>query len=342
MDKDINYFDADTPLPGLVRMSDIKPEEVKYLWYPYIPHSRVTLVRGHGDQGKTTFCMKLAAAITTGGSMPDGNGGFVNVEQGNVLYISAEDKLKDTISPRFIKTGADMDRVYSHDNENPDTPLIHFMHPLFEALIARTQSTLVIVDPMQGFFGNKDMNRANHVRPIMTHLSVLAGRYNCSIVIIEHMGKSGRGGAFNRGLGSIDITSAARSVIMVGSDPDNPEERGICHIKSNLSRKGNVIGFTIDNDGLSWNPDTYLTADIIEGTAPRSRGRDSEALEEAKDFLTDALEKGRKFCSDVESEAIQIGISVATLRRARESLNIQTDRQGFGMPGYWRLPHEQQ
>jgi hypothetical protein len=169
----------------------------------------------------------------------------------------------------------------------------------------------------------------------------LAEKYDCSIVLIEHMGKSGRGSGFHRGLGSIDITSAARSILMVGSDPENPEERGLCHIKSNLSRKGGVIGFTIGGDGLTWNPDTYLTADIIEGTAPRSRGN-SDALDEAREFLLDALDTGRQFCSDVETEAVQIGISVATLRRARESLNIQTDRQGFGKPAYWRLPHEQQ
>ena len=340
MDKnktDIN--NQDSAVPGLVRLSDITPEEVKFIWFPYLPHAKLTLVRGDGDQGKTSFCLKLAATISTGGSLPNGDGSFTQVEPGNVLFISAEDGLKDTLIPQLIKIGADRSRVFGYDNTEPETPVLDFTHPLFEQLIAKTNPTLVCVDPLQGFFGNKDMNRANHVRPIMSHLRTLAEKYDCSIVLIEHMGKSGRGSGFHRGLCSIDITSAARSILMVGSDPDNPDERGICHIKSNLSHKGTVIGFRINDSGIVWNPDTYLTADIIEGK-PKNKNSEISALEEAKEFLFDVLRDGKQTSRDIWIAAKQNGISEPTLKRARADLDIDcSEREGFGKDTivYWKF-----
>jgi hypothetical protein len=334
---------------GLVRMSDIKPKEVRWLWPPYIPQAKLTLLRGDGSAGKTTLCLALAAIVSSGGLLPCGGqdvsghhetginqiDAHHTVTPGNVLFISAEDDLEDTIAPRLISAGADMGRVYSYIESTAEK--LHYTSPLFEGLIMQSSPALVLVDPSQAFFGRADMNRANHVRPIMTHLRLLAEKYDCAIVLVEHLTKAGGGRGFHRGLGSIDITSAARSVLMVGNDPDNPDERGICHIKGNLGQLGRVVGFTIGDNGLSWNPGTYLTSDIIEGRTA-TRHRETGALTEAKEFLQNALSDGRRLCADVELDATESGISKRTLRRAREELGVDTERQGFGKAGYWNLP----
>ena len=332
----------------LVRMSDIEPKAVKWLWPLWIPQGKITMLRGNGGTGKTSFALKLASIVSNGGGLPmlQGNHGdhnnhdysYHNVKPGNVLFISAEDDLADTIAPRLISYGANMDRVFAY-RESTEQKL-QYTSELFEQLIWEAQPSLILVDPVQGFFGGADMNRANHVRPIMTHLRILAEKYNCAMVLIEHLTKSGRGGGFHRGLGSIDITSAARSVLMLGNDPNNSEERGVCQIKGNLGYMPGVIGFSITDEGFDWNPDTYLTPDIIEG---RHNKKDlmhvMSALEDAKDFLCDILSEGAQLCADVELEARQSGISQKTLRRAREALKVVVIRQGFGTPASWVLPN---
>ncbi|MCL2620278.1 MAG: AAA family ATPase [Defluviitaleaceae bacterium] len=346
--------DTETPTPesiGLVCMSNVEPKEVRWLWPGLLAFGKISLMRGQGGSGKTHLCLALAAAVSTGSSLPllskgnEGTSAFHKVEAGNVLFISAEDDLADTIAPRLIAAGANMSRVFSY-TESTERKL-HYTSPMFEQLIAQSKPSIVVVDPIQGYFGNSDMNRANSVRPIMTHLRVLAEKYDCSILLVEHLTKSGQGGGFHRGLGSIDITSAARSVLMVGNDHSNPKERGITQIKSNIGNMDGVIGFTINDSGLVWNPDTYLTSSIIEGRNKKNRryqGDDNEkeisALEEAKEFLRDNLANGEYLCKDVELEAEQSGISKQTLRRAREELKVVTVREGFGKPGYWKLPDE--
>ena len=305
--------DNASEISGLIRISDITPKEVSWLWQPYIPQGKITLLRGDGGQGKTTFCLTLLAAIISrGGSLPcsDGND-KLNVAAGNVSFISAEDDLADTIAPRLINAGADINKIYSYLDFGDEN--LTFSSELFEELVAQSQPALIIVDPIQAFFGAVDMNRANHVRPIMAKLRTLAEKYNCAILLVEHLTKSNRRQAFHRGLGSMDITSAARSVLMLGNDPNNPEERGLYQIKNNLCRLGDIVGFAIDDKGIRWKLDTYLTPDIIESRPSRKSGRqDASALEEAEDFLLSALRGGRQLCADVEAEALSYGISKRT------------------------------
>ena len=53
--------------------------------------------------------MDVAARVTTGTAWPDGSIGL----SGDVLLLSAEDDLADTIAPRLAAAGADSDRVHA-------------------------------------------------------------------------------------------------------------------------------------------------------------------------------------------------------------------------------------
>lgn len=43
----------------LINMEDVQAREVSWLWYPYIPYGKLTIVQGDPGEGKTTFILHL-------------------------------------------------------------------------------------------------------------------------------------------------------------------------------------------------------------------------------------------------------------------------------------------
>ena len=253
----------ETDISGrLVCMADIKEREIEWLWHPYIAYRKITILRGDPGNGKTTVALEIASIMSNGWAFPSKSGELTSTTAGNVLFLTAEDDLEDTIKPRLRKAKANMNRVFSF------TDYITFGDPRFEKILVEISPRLVIIDPLQAFLGEGvDMHRANEIRPIFSYIRQLAEKYNFALIILEHMNKNAGGKAIYRGLGSMDITGAARSILMFGSDPKNDDNKGFIHAKSNLDRKGEIMGFTITNNGLEWNPNTALTADMIMGGA---------------------------------------------------------------------------
>ena len=102
----------------LIRMSDIQPEEVQWLWYPYIPLGKLTVIQGDPGEGKTTFVLAMIAALTKGEALPERE----PLDPVNILYQTAEDGLADTIRPRLDALGADCSRVLVIDENNGCRP----------------------------------------------------------------------------------------------------------------------------------------------------------------------------------------------------------------------------
>jgi len=330
----------------LVCMSEINPREVQWLWKPYIPLGKLTILRGDPGSGKTSFALAVAAIVSRGALFPGQEGCEVELvsnqnTQGRVLYITAEDDLDDGIAPRLLAADANLDAVMSIEEEGHATQLT-FTDDAFEGLIRGSGAQLVICDPIQAFLGSGvDAHRANEVRPVMTHLRNLAKTYGCAIVLIEHLNKNMGGRAIYRGLGSIDVTAAARSILMLGCDEDNPQEKGVAHIKSNCGTHGDIVGFTIDKDGFKWNPHSDITKEIILGRAALSETGTQSAMEHACRFLTDVLSQDARAVKDLHIMAGQFNISIATLRRAKDKLGLVVFRNngfGEGSEYYWKLP----
>ena len=55
----------------LISMKDVQAEEVQWLWYPYIPLGKLTIVQGDPGEGKTTFVLAVVAALTRGEALPE-------------------------------------------------------------------------------------------------------------------------------------------------------------------------------------------------------------------------------------------------------------------------------
>ena len=216
----------------------VQEREVDWLWYPYIPYGKITLLQGDPGDGKSTFMLHLAAVVSKGGILPDGS---EMANCGNVIYQCSEDSVSDTIKPRLIKAGADCDRIAFIDEDS--NPLTFDDHRVEEA-IRRTKARLVIFDPIQAYIpADGDMINAAKMRGVMKQLAALADKYACAIVLIGHMNKTAGGKNLYRGLGSIDIAAAARSVLMIKRDEAEPDIRYIFPVKSSLAYEGSAIRF---------------------------------------------------------------------------------------------------
>lgn len=197
-------------------MADVAIEEVKWLWYPYIPFGKITVIQGDPGEGKTTFVLAVTALLTIGDPMPE----YIEKKEPiMVIYQTAEDGLGDTIKPRLENAGANCSKVMVIDESDQELTL---SDARIEAAIKQTGAKLLILDPLQAYLGgNVDMHRANEIRPIFKQLAMVAQETGCAIVIIGHMNKMSGSKGMYRGLGSIDIAAAARSVLLVGRDKTN-------------------------------------------------------------------------------------------------------------------------
>ena len=194
----------------IIRMSEVDTQTVEWLWEPYIPFGKVTIVQGNPGEGKTTFALRLAAACTNRKPFPH----MAAHEPFNVIYQTAEDGLGDTIKPRLMEAEADLDRVLVIDESKQGLSL---SDERIERAIRQTGARLIILDPIQAYMGEKtDMNRANEVRPMFRRLADVAERTGCAVILIGHLNKAAGGQSAYRGLGSIDFRAAARSVLLIG------------------------------------------------------------------------------------------------------------------------------
>ena len=309
----------------LINMQDVEVEEVKWLIYPFIPYGKITIIQGDPGEGKTTLVLQIIARLTKGESI-------VNEEAKepiNVIYQTAEDGLADTIKPRLLSADADCSKVLVIDDK--DTPLT-MRDVRLEQAIVETNAKLVVLDPIQGFLGaDVDMHRANEIRPVMKHISELAEKYKCAIILIGHMNKSSMGKSAYRGLGSIDFQAAARSVLIVGRIKDEPEIRVVCQTKSSLAPEAKSLAFRLsEENGFEWIGEYDVTADdLLSGSA---KGKKKQM---AMEFLENTLADGQMPYTELLELAKQKGISEKTLRNAKDELGIKAKRANNQW--YWCL-----
>ena len=311
---------------SLINMADVESKNVEFLWYPYIPYGKITIIQGDPGEGKTTAVLRIAALLTKGEKLPEDD---QEREPVNVIYQTAEDGLGDTIKPRLLAAGADCSRVMVIDDNDR---ALTMMDARLEEAIIQTKARLVVLDPIQGFLGAEvDMHRANEIRPLMKRVAVLAEKYHCAIILIGHMNKNSNGKSSYRGLGSIDFQAAARSVLIVGRIKDEPEVRVVCHTKSSLAPEGKAIAFRLDkNNGFEWIGEYDISADELlngEGKGQKTR--------KAKEFLLEILADGGMAQKKIEEEAEKLGIKKKTLRNAKMELEI--DSVKHGNQWYWML-----
>ena len=297
----------------IIRMSDVELTPVEWLWKPYLPFGKLSVLQGNPGEGKTYFAMHLAAACTNGKLLPN----MERMEPFNVIYQTAEDGLGDTVKPRLIEAGADLDRVLVIDDSDVQLTL---SDERIEKAIIENNARLVIIDPIQAYLGaDVDMNRANEVRPIFMRLGQVAQRTGCAILLIGHLNKAAGMQSLQRGLGSIDIAAAVRSVMFIGKLKHDPTMRILTHEKSSLAPPGASLAFSLgDEGGFRWVGEYDITADeMLSGNEPQRETK----TQQAKDLICTLLAGGKQVLSeDIDKAALERGIPGRTVRDAKREL----------------------
>ena len=297
----------------IIRMSDVELTPVEWLWKPYLPFGKLSVLQGNPGEGKTYFAMHLAAACTNGKLLPN----MERMEPFNVIYQTAEDGLGDTVKPRLIEAGADLDRVLVIDDSEVQLTL---SDERIEKAIIENNARLVIIDPIQAYLGaDVDMNRANEVRPIFMRLGQVAQRTGCAILLIGHLNKAAGMQSLQRGLGSIDIAAAVRSVMFIGKLKHDPTMRILTHEKSSLAPPGASLAFSLgDESGFRWVGEYDITADeMLSGIEPQRETK----TQQAKDLICTLLAGGKQVLSeDIDKAALERGIPGRTVRDAKREL----------------------
>ena len=303
----------------LVPLTDIEPENVDWLWYPYIPFGKITIIEGDPGLGKSWLTMSLAKTVAQGSQLPYNP---APTHQGKVIIMSAEDGLADTIKPRLKSLGCSGEEILAIPEPFCFTPgateaitdMLKDLHP-----------KLIIIDPLVAYMGGGiDLHKANETRTIMNRLAQLAEHTHAAVVCVRHLAKGAKDKAIYRGIGSIDLTAAARSCLAIGRNPEDPNEsRVICHIKSNLAPMGKPISYYLrpgnKQEPFAWGEQLSVDVNKVLNQEPTNN---KGLIEEAVEFLEALLSQGEVSTGYIKREAEAKGVTWEMIRKAKKELGV--------------------
>ena len=328
-----NEMNVAVPLE-IVKASDIEPKEVKWLWYPYIPFGKVTLLQGDPGDGKSKFMLSLAALLSKGEHLP-----FADEEEREpitIIYQTTEDDADDTVVPRFNSAGGNGDNLIFIKE---DMKSLSFGDNRIREAIEKYNAKLLILDPMSSYIGEScSMNNANETRAEFNHLIAVAKDTGCAIVIIAHMNKMRDTNPLYRTNGSIDIAGAARSILAITrtANKEAPAERYLVQVKSNLAPTGSAILFEVAESGVNFVSELEMTAEEAFSSLAPKTGRPSEKELKAKEFILEMLKDGEMLANDCEAKLEEAGFKKSTIKKAKKKAGVVSHKKGFLW--YWSLP----
>ena len=328
MTKDINGMEQSDL--KLITASEIEPREIVWLWYPFIPVGKVTILQGDPGDGKSTFMLELAARMTSGRPLP-----FAREEvtgPNRVIYQTSEDDADDTVVPRFLKAGGDPSYLTFIDESDR---AITFADGRIAEAIKKTDAKMLVLDPLSSYIGDCSLNQANEVRPRFNYLIRTARENNCAIVIVDHMNKASQSKAIYRTPGTIDVVGAARSSLIIGRHPEKDDVRILVQQKSNLAPTGHAISFSVGEEGITFLEEMKMTADELLQSSAGQIGRPAIKTEEAASFMKEMLSDGELHpAADCKDELIKAGYQQGTITRAKALAEIDSIK--VGDKWYWQ------
>jgi putative DNA primase/helicase len=326
----------------LVRVSDVPMEAINWLWPGRIAKGKISLIAGHPGLGKSQVTISIAATVSKGGLWPVDD---VPAQAGNVVFLSAEDDVADTLKPRLIASGADTERIAViqsvRDHNRPR--MFSFTADLDK--LQQLKADLLIIDPITAYLGDVDSHNNADIRSVLAPLAELASRQKMAVLCVSHLNKSQNVEAVCRVSGSMAFVAAARAAYVVSPDKEDKSRRLLLPLKNNIGRDNSGLAFRIE----PWILETGFETSVIEWEAdPVDSSLDDHftqasserrtALDDAKDFLGAVLANGPMPFKELEQEAQEQGHALATIRRAKSELGIKPEKQGQKGPWIWQLP----
>jgi putative DNA primase/helicase len=333
---------SDDVSPRLVieQLSDVRAEEVDWIWPGRLARGKLTMLIGDPGSGKTFATLDAAARLSSGNAWPDGT----PAPCGGTILLSAEDGVGDTIKPRLAGLGADDTRIWivKAVRENSERPFCLATDlTLLEAAVVKKKPKLLVIDPVSAYLGKIDSFRDAEVRALLAPLTALAEKYGVAVVAIMHLTKAEDRRAIARGNGSIAFVAAARIVLLVTKDQDDADRRFLAGVKNNLGPTAPTLAFKIAGQPpvTAWEKEPVEGMDADSLLQPDTKhGRDTK-LREAEAFLRRYLADGSKAADDIKAAATSEGISERTLERAAKELKIDKAKtHEYRGRWHWMLP----
>lgn len=337
------------------KISEVKSLPIDWLWKDVLAFKKITLVAGEPGVGKSQLLLYIASVISNGLNFKHDS---KRCESGKVLLISGEDTPEDTIKPRLLALGANIDNIhYVKGIQRYDSNGYAFYDPIclidnlsaLEKNIIEHKYKLIIVDPISLYLGSIDDSKNKEIRSALSIINALAERRNLAVLLNSHFSKpSGntQKSAVYRVMGSIGFAAAARVVFGVMKDPEDPERRLFIPIKNNIGQdkigyvykiKSCIVENNIETSRIDWLEEKIekTANEVLNHVSPP----DSPKLEEVKVFLQEMLKSGSIALSLIRTESEKRGFSVNRLYKAKDELNIYENMSIGGKRGkIWSLP----
>lgn len=333
-DAESYVLSAEKQSDGFTRMSEVTRERVEWLWKPFIARGEVCLVDGDPSVGKSYFMYMAAKGVCDGDKMPNG----WRMRRGSVIYFTMEDDKAKVIKGRLIDNGCKhmqnfivYDQPFLMDDAGFDWIV---------SQVKRYKPSLLVFDLLPNYIGRTDMAAANEVSQMMTRFALLARSTGVAVCCVRHLTKGGRDKAIYRGIGSIAFTGTARTVLMIGRLPDDPEVRVVALAKSNIGAMSDALTYTIEevNGGgsrLVWGDMMSVDpSDVLAESTKEQRDAAADRMAEAEDFLEGLVTAEGTPVRDIEDEAERRSINSRTLKRAKRRMRIVSVRRPGGW--YWQ------
>lgn len=330
----------------LVNASTIKPEAIAWIWHDWLAKGKLHILAGAAGTGKTTLSLSIAATISNGGFFPDGS----KAEPGNVIVWSGEDDAGDTIIPRLIGSGADLNRIQiingcisgtERDAFDPSQDI-----SLLQDAVAKVGGvSLFLIDPIVTAISG-DMHKANDVRRGLAPLVDFAMQNDAAILGISHFSKGSKGASpQERVIGSQAFSAVAR-VVLVAAKQDDGQARVLAKAKANICLDQGGIEYEIEACTLDSGINTtrVVWGQKIEGSSREILDNVESPEYQPDDDPVEALQRilreGARDSKTIKQAMTNNGFTTKQTRNARERLSVVSVRDGFGAETktFWSLP----
>jgi putative DNA primase/helicase len=326
------------------RLDEVQPRQVRWLWRRRIPFGSLSAIVGDPGVGKSTIALDLVARASNGRPMPDEGRGR---KPFNCLVLSAEDRAEETIVPRLQLAEADLSRVHVIDyvevTETEERRWFSLPNDLvaLEKKVREEGARLVVVDPFVAYLAQGiSANNEQDVRLVLGLFSQMAEWTGAAVLLIRHFNKSAVLPALYRPGGSIGISAAIRSELLVF--PDRQDEashtRVLASSQCNLSAPPSALACRLDGSGSSVRVEWLGVSSATVADLAREPEDEMQrhAQREAEEFLRSELEAEPVKSKEILERATYAGHSLRTLKRAKAALDVTSTRLSDGWE--WALP----
>ena len=332
----LNVIDTTAVIPSKNwrRFSDTQAKSFNFILPAMAAEGKVTTIAGEAGAGKGSVLINAATRLNNGGLWFDNS---TALESCSVAWASHEEEVAEELRPRAEVAGnKNLHKLIELDIEN----IIAERTTVAEMARDLGDLKLIVLDPIQDFIGEVNINDGGQVRLAMRRVGQIAQDCRCAIAGLHHLNKSNTGSARGKFLGSQAFISFPRFAWMVVADPINPDMRYLQQVKGNMNRIGPAYCFEIEGrpmniDGKTISvPAAKFSGETAEIDVDEffTKERKSVKLEEAEDFIFSNLSESQPIrSSEWEAKYKAAGIAKPTMRRAETNMSVKS----FQRDGVW-------